>query len=196
MSIDIAWKIARLFDVDFGRFVSINLSEAKGNTSLLLKFIDKLIQQTEAGELQWEACNDPDDNVYDGLYGIGLLSSKDERLIYHPHRLNQKMRWIVEGDIMRVSNFFDDGHDLVVIPFRHDESLTIHYDFISFWLESDMKVERMPKWKKVFFTFDDPFGKLDDAGAKLVKVINDYELDAKLDSGMRSFIDFYVKDGE
>ena len=194
MSIDIAWKIARLFNIDFGRFISVDLSESKGNTAMLLRFIEKMIRQTEEGKLQWEIMGGDETELDPVLVECGLVTEDGEKLIYNSDHLNPKMTFYLAGDVMCTKQFNDDGNDLLMIPFHRDGAETIHFDFLFAWDGNVQRGESNLEWQKAFYTFDDPFGQLDQAAAQLFETAKDYELDAKLDPDVRSFIDRYIEE--
>ena len=197
MSIDIVWKIARIFGEDLGRIVTVRLDEIKGNTAVLLKLVDKMIRQTEDGKLEWEYCYRGDDDTFDGMLECGLISLEGNHTVYHPDRLNPEMKWVIAGDIYKLWGFFRGTSDLVIIPFRRDDEHTMHYDLLSTYFQGDgnKQLKRL-RWNKMFYSFDDPFGRLDDAVAKLIEAINDCQFDALVEPQMRNFIDYYLKEDE
>ena len=196
MSIDIAWKISRLFNIDFGRLVTIELAEDKGNTAVLLKFINKMIKQTEEGKLQWEFIGGEETELDQSVIECGLITEEGETLVYHPDHLNSNVRFLLHGDIMCTRTFDDDGNDMMIIPFCREGDKSIHFDFIFTWDGNFNRGEDTLQWQKAFYTIDDPFGRLDKAASRLYEVVRAYELDAKLDPETRSFIDSYLEDEE
>lgn len=194
LSIDVVWKIARLFEVDVRELIETDLSVPNKNTDLVLQFIKKLRHQTEECSIEWQ----PDGgSMYelDRKYTeMGLISEEGEVTFYHPNHLNPDIKWKLADDIFSCDDI-DDGRSLVIIPFNCDEMPKINYDVI---FVTTTPCHSNPSgasydWEKVFYTADEPFGRLQEKAAELYEIIRDQEFDAKVSPSVRSFIADYLK---
>lgn len=193
LSIDVVWKIAKFFDISVEKLLCVNLSDLKGNTAVLMKFIEKMIKQTESGRLQWEDCGGTDAYLGQEFIDCGLISEENETLIYHPDHLNQKMKWIINADIMSTSDFDEDGKNLVIIPFCREGNDKQHYDFIFTWFARNYDIMQ---WQKVFYANDDISMNLVQASEALYKTIEEFLYDPKLDPATRDIIESYLEEDE
>lgn len=199
MSIDIAWKIARIFNVELSTLLTVDMQELKGNTAVLLRFLDKLTKETEDGRLQWTSCGGVISELDPALVNCGLCSEAedDKDTIYHPDHLNQELIWRLTGDIMKADNFGPDGEDLLMIPYRRDDNLIDNRRFFDFLFSWDGSIRHNEdyaglEWSKVFYTDEDVSGLLAKAAAHLHELAAEQEFDAKVDPEVRDFIEGYL----
>lgn len=190
MSVDIAWKIARIFEVDLRDLLETDMQKVKGNTALLSDFIDKLIRQTEEGALEWCFDGGVVSELDQRFISLGLISDEDDVCVYHPNHLNTGLKWLLYDDIVRCPAF-SDAADLVIIPFKTDSIKQVHYDFLLLYDATGNAPDG--SWQKMFYTADDPFGTLDDKAAILYEKIRATEFDAKVTPDVRDFIKSYLK---
>lgn len=193
LSIDVVWKIARFFNISVEKLLCVNLRDLKGNTAVLMKFIEKMIKQTESGRLQWEDCGGIGAYLDQEFIDCGLISEENEILIYHPDHLNQKLRWVINADIMSAADFDEEGKNLVIIPFCKEGDDKQYYDFIFTWfIHNNDKMQ----WKKVFYANDDISLNLVQASETLYKTIEEFLFDPKLDSATRDIIESYLEEDD
>lgn len=48
------WKIAELFEISVQKLIEDDLSDLSGNIGMLVDFMDKLKEQTECVEIEWD----------------------------------------------------------------------------------------------------------------------------------------------
>ena len=191
MSIDIVWKIARLFDTDIKTLTETKMWVVHTNTDLLERFLKRLYEDTRDSFFAWESEGGVMMVLQDRYKELGLVTvEEDEVAVYHPNHLNQKYKWVLVADIVSLE-CFDGKKDLAIIPYNIDGKDDIKgFDFIFVWEE-----EGRWCWEKVFYTSDDPFGTLQDGAQKLYDLIESSEYDAKLSSKVHQLISSYVKSG-
>jgi len=191
MSVDIVWKIARLFDTDIRTLTESQMWISHSNTELLVKFLQRLYQDTKDNFFAWENDGGVMVVLNERYEKMGLITTDDdETSVYHPNHLNQALKWILHKDIVSLESF-EGKKDLVIIPFKVEGKEDLQgYDFLFVW-ESD----RQWLWEKVFYTNDDPFGALHENADKLYRLIEDMEYDAKLSPNIHQLISSYVKGG-
>ena len=198
MSVDVVWKLARLFDVDIDKLLCCNLNELKGNAAVLVRFVERMIRRTESGILQWEDCGGEYEMPDEDLIDSGMVSWEDERTVYHPRHMNQRMTWIVNTNIMRAPDFGDNGEDLIIVPYcrgdKEDKYETQYYDFLFVWHDYKDGKNKSSVWDKLFYANDDLSSNLVRAAHKLYKVVQEYLFDPKLESEAREFIDRYLEE--
>lgn len=191
MSVDIVWKIARIFGTDIKTITETQMWVSHTNTNLLEQFLDRLYQDTEENFFAWEYGGGFMTVLNERYKQIGLVTEEDdEMVVYHPNHLNQERKWLLEKDIVYLE-CFEGKKDLTIIPYKIDGSESFKgYDFIFVWEDDDHWC-----WEKVFYTSDDPFGSLLDRAKKLYNLIESTEYDAKLSSEVHQMITSYVKGG-
>lgn len=191
MSVDIVWKIARLFDTDIRTLTETQMWVPHSNTELLIKFIDKLYKDTKDNYFAWENDGGFMAVLNDRYEKSGIITTEeDEKCVYHPKHMNQEIKWILYKDIVSLE-CFDKDKDLVIIPFMAEGKENLKsYDFLFMWQEGEDI-----QWQKVFYTSDDPFGHLFEGADKLYELIESSEYDAKLSPTIHRFIMQYVEGG-
>lgn len=193
MSIDVVWKIAKLFNVSVQDLIGNRMEEIKGNTALLLKFLDKVIRKTESGEHAWENAGGVMCFLDERLSNLRLFEQTDDSCIYHPDHLNKKMKWVLADDIMVCGEFIEEDDALMIVPFAKEGSKEVMYDLIMLYdntLRPQYAEEK--EWEKVLYTSDDPFMRLTEKAEALYKMIKSMEYDAKLSADMRSMVKVYL----
>lgn len=193
MSIDVVWKIAKLFNVSVQDLIGNRLEEVKGNVALILKFLDKAIKDTEERSLDWTWAGGVATMLDESLIEMGLVTDEEPVCVYHPDHLSQGIKWVLAEDIARCRNFVDDD-DLLIIPFRWDGKEDINYDFIIEHKEEYVNGHMVsPKtWEKVFYTADDPFQRLNEKAAELYDRVRDTEFDAQITPNIRDMMKAYL----
>lgn len=191
MSIDVVWKIARLFETDIKTLTETAMWLARTNTDLLERFLEQLYENTRDNFFAWESEGGVMIVLHDRYKEMGLITEEeDETAVYHPNHLNPEIKWILAADIVSLERF-EGKKDLAIIPYKSaDKEELTGYDFIFVW-EDDGRWH----WEKVFYTIDDPFGSLKDGARKLYDHIESSEFDVKLSPKVHQIISNYVKGG-
>lgn len=191
MSVDVVWKIAKLFDVDIKTLIETDLRIPNTNTELIKKFIAKINLQTQENVIEWTSHGGIVMLLDERYKSMGLISEGAyETTIYHPDRLNQEFKWILTDDIVACEKFEGD-RDLVIIPFMADGRKDMKfYDFLFVWSEN-----KRYHWEKVFYTSDEPYGKLTEYASILYDSIQRTEFDAQITTEVRNTITNYLKGG-
>lgn len=191
MSIDIVWKTARLFDTDIKTLTESQMWISHSNTDLLIKFLQRLYQDTKDNLFAWENDGGVMVVLNERYKKMGLITTEDdETAVYHPNHMNQALKWILYKDIVSLE-CFEGKKDLVIIPFKAEDKERLQgYDFLFVW-ENDGQW----CWEKVFYTNDDPFGALHENANKLYGLIEGMEYDAKLAPNIHQLLLNYVKGG-
>lgn len=187
MSIDVVWKIAKLFEVDIDSLVSEDLTESRKNTELLVDFIERLYKDTEDNFFGWSPAGGVIYELDQNYEDCGLIENDNE---YTDHNLSSEYTWVLSGDIVYLE-CFEENKDLVIIPYHAKEHAAMWgFDFLLAW-----DYEENFKYEKLFTTYDDPFGKLKEAAQKLYSLIEDREFDTKITAKTQSMIMKYLKGG-
>jgi transcriptional regulator with XRE-family HTH domain len=191
LSIDVVWKIAKIFDISLSDLLENELSIPKSNTDMVAKFLIKLCEQTKENIIEWESEGGVMIVLNDKYSEMGLISEEnDDKVVYHPQHLNPDYKWILADDIFVCKNI-DAKKGLAIIPYTDAEKGKYQgYDFIFVWSDEDGH-----HWEKAFYTSDDPLGTLIKHAAHLYKSIQETELDAKVTPTVRSLITDYLKGG-
>lgn len=185
LSIDILWKIARLFDVDLKVLLMSDMEIPNNNIEMLIRFMSKLRKQTETYDIEWTSLGGYEYCLNDILKSTGLFKEKNDETIYIPHEhMNPTTKFSLEGDVYGLQNF-KEGMWLVIIPFKSSKLSIKNYDFIM--------VSNNSKWERVFYTSDTPFYNLDSHAEMLYDAIRLQEFDVKLEPNIKSLISNFLE---
>lgn len=190
LSIDVVWKIAALFEISIDKLINDDISELTGNMGMLVNFMDRLLHQTECVDIEWEnlgGIHGETDETFDQL---GLFMREDDGFVrYLAPTRNREIRYWLADDII-ITHSVDVSKQLVIIPFRMESKVKIHYDFMFVWAREDSG--RYAK-EKVFYSGDDPSGILDHHAEALYKEAKEHFMDVPVKADIREFISGYLE---
>ncbi len=196
ISIDVVWKIARLFDKDMNTLIGRRLRNHQSNTDLLERFLDKLKDDTSECYLTWENEGGATTALKKRYIEMGFISKEEDNLMYNSHHLNPELSWMLSDNIVALEGF-ENNKDLVIIPY-HDRDNQVGefssgYDFYLIW--NGVDEDHMYHWEKMFYTVDDPFGILKDKAQELYETIKSGDSDAELTPKMHELVSNYLMKG-
>ena len=196
LSVDVVWKIAKLFETDLKALLETDLQIPNSNTEMAAKFLQKAYMQTEDGTIEWINNGGVECELDESIKEAGIVTEEDETTLYHPMRLSRDVRFILEGDIFTCENI-NLEKEVLIIPFRLEKSEKINYDFVLRWPEDDESKPEYGKnyFKRMFNTVDDPFGALDVYGSNLYRLIKNREYDTRISPEVKDIITDYLKGG-
>lgn len=197
LSIDVVWKIARLFEVDLRTLISTDLQIPNSNTDLAAKFLEKAYRETESGLIEWQCNGGVETQLDDSLKDSGLITLEGDKTMFHSKFLSKDARFVLVDDIFACENITVNG-EVLIIPFRLEKSKETQYEFL---FRHSIDDESDPKFGTYYFTRffttgDDPFGHLDVYAGNLYKLIKDREYDTRLSASAKSIIADYLKVGD
>lgn len=196
LSIDVVWKIAKLFEVSVNSIINSDLRMPRTNTELLINFLGKLFRDTKEDILKWSFEGGFECDAYDRYLELGMVSEvSDEETDeytyrYYPRHLNNNMKWYVAGEII-CSEKFVDNKDLVMIPYAKEGCDSI-YGVDCFFLWKQGK-----KWQsqEVFFSPDAPMSDLEDYAISFYNEVVKTQFDATVAPEVKSILSAYLKKG-
>ena len=193
MSIDNVWRIARLFGVELRALLETDLQIPNQNTELLVRFLEKLRQQTEDNKIQWHNCGGACSEMEERLAVLPYFTedTNSEEIIYRASHLNPKARFVLADDIYSCKDI-TPGKEFLMIGYAlegKEESYHIDFYFLSIESPSSNKY----RLDKAFFTLDDRFGTLDTFAGNLMDRVQQQEMDAAITPDVRSLITNYLK---
>lgn len=194
LSVDVVWKVAKLFEVDIRALLGADLQIPNSNSEMAAKFLQKVYKQTEEGLIEWINNGGAECELDESLKATRLLTEEDGITLYHPMRLNPDAKFILEDDIFTCENI-NHEKEVLIIPFRLEESEKINYDFVLRWSEDDESNPDYGKYyfKRMFNTVDDPFGALDIYADNLYRLIKNREYDTRMSPEVKGIITDYLK---
>lgn len=194
LSVNIVWKLAKIFEVDIKSFIETDLKMPNSNTEMLAKFIDKLCKQTVENDIEWESNGGVLRFLQEEYGTMGLITEEDDVAVYHPDHLNQNLKWVLTDDIFAYGGI-DKDKQLVIIPFNTEKISKVNYDFILVWSTGDKSNPNSIHyyWEKAFYTADDRYGQLEIHASALYDAIQAQDCDAKVSPVTRSIISDYLK---
>ena len=193
MSIDNVWKIARLFGVELRALVETDLRIPNKNTELLVRFLDKLRQQTEDNKITWHNCGAVTYYLEERLKKLPCFveESSSNDTIYRPEHLNPEARFTIADDIYSCKDI-DPKREFLMVAYSLDErEENYHIDF--YFMSPDPRSPANLRLEKAFFTLDDRFGTLDTYAGMLMHHVQTQEMDATITADVRNLIADYLK---
>ena len=195
MSIDIVWKIARLFGVSVQDLIESDLSAPTTNTNLVVRFLTKLLKQTSEDEIEWEEGGDALCAFENYLYDSGILSHQEKhRSRYRPtDHLNPNAIFILE-DMIYACKGVRPGWYLAIIPYSSVEHGGKNIDCIFFRPVGEIKGGKADscEWERGFYSSDDPCRDVSSAGINLYKMITAKAIDTRLTKDVKSWMTDYL----
>lgn len=191
LSIDVVWKIAELFEISVQKLIEDDLSDLSGNIGMLVDFMDKLKEQTECVEIEWDNLGGVKSETDERFDQMGLFSTtEDGRIRYAAPGRNSKMIFLLADDVISTYGV-DEYKQMIIIPFYSEKSSDVHYDFMFAWPKKD----DMYGFEKIFYSYDEPFGTLDGHAKRLYEEAKEHFFDVPVANDMRKFIAGYLGKG-
>ena len=199
MSIDVVWKIAKLFEIELSSLIGRDLSVPEHGVDVLVKFIEKLTTKTIASEIVWENHGGYMCSLNSRYVSLGLakIEDGDDVASYTADvsRDNEdddrEFHWYLASDIYCYRNF-QDGKDLVIFNYATPSLKNYEaFDFFLVWKENGRS-----KSDRLFNTADDAFAGLRDRAAELVSRISGLEFEPKMTKEHRNLIESFLKEGD
>lgn len=137
LSIDIVWKIARVFNINLIDLLETDISIPMNNTDLITKFLVKLSAQIKEHSIKWTINGGIIAELSEIFPKLGLITTdEDNHSMYHPQPQNPEIQWGLADDIYVCRNI-DTDKDLAVIPYTSKDHRHQGVDFIFTWSEGD-----------------------------------------------------------
>lgn len=191
MSIDNVWRIARIFGVELPALLKRDLQIPNQNTELLSRFLEKLCQQTEDHQIQWQNCGGVSCRLQKRLsaHPYFIWDAEAKEIIYRPSHLDSEARFVLNGDIYSCKDIVP-GKELIIVGYSLGDRENRQYDFY-FTAVATPSYHRACL-EKAFFSSDDRSGALGTIAASLSDKILQQELDAVIAPDVRNIITNYL----
>lgn len=199
LSIDVVWKISKLFEVSIFDLISRDLRIPGTNTELLLQFLSKLQKDTMDDKITWQFEGGYEyevDKRYIDMKLVAEIPSEDDiqeySYYYYPKdHLNPEMKWLVGGSIICCKRF-SENKDLVMIPLSLEDRQRIYgVDCYFVW-----RNQKRWQWQKVFYSNETPMSAIDEVAKAFYEGIMETEFDDKVSPAVKSIIADYLRGGE
>ena len=192
LSIDVVWKIGKLFEEDLQSLLCTNLRIPNKNTDVLALFLAKLYCQTEHNEIHWENHGGAAYELENEYRQLKFLTENDDGSVqYHPESIWNNRIYEVRSDLH--SFWVTDDKELLMIEVGlPDRDETLFYDFVFVWSEKE-KNQRKLKWDFAFSTRDDITSTLNEYAKDLMSAVISQELDSYLPDDAKDIILDYLK---
>ena len=194
LSIDVVWKIAKLFEVDLRTLIESDLMIPNSNANLVVQFLDKLCKQTARNDIKWENRGGGMCYLSDALRNSNLFTEEEDgKVIYHANdHMNPNYRFVLADDVYTCSSIVD-GKEFAMIGFKIDDKEDSYFlDFV-FLTPKKINGNRRYYVEKAFYSSDDRFRIIENKGEQLMHLVQTQELDADISTEVRSIITEYIK---
>lgn len=192
LSIDVVWKISKLFEEDLPVLLETNMRIPNRNTDVLALFLAKLCYQTEHDEIHWENHGGAAYEIENEYRQLKFLTEKEDgSLQYHPEIIWNNRTYDVRSDLH--SFWITDEKELLMIECGVPEKdETLFYDFVFVWREKEKNQKKL-KWDFAFSTRDDTSFTLQDYANSLMRAVITQEMDSYLPDDAKDIIMDYLK---
>ncbi len=194
LSIDIVWKIAKLFGVDTRTLLEVDLMIPNSNAEMILKFLTKLCVQTKQNDITWENHGGGVYYLDEAMRSTGLFfEEEDGTIVYRCNdHMNPNYKFVLADDIYTCSAVVD-GKEFAMIGFGiSDKEDSYYLDFIFLTPHIDGESKRYTA-EKAFYSSDDRFGVISTRGGDLMHLVQTQEMDAQISPEVRGIIANYLK---
>lgn len=200
LSIDVVWKIARLFEVDIKTLLTEDLRVPTTNSDLVIKFIKKMQRETESGLIEWQDNGGCTSELDETLANSGLIFTEGESSFYRSMYLNREAKYILAGDIYACENISLSA-EVLIVPFAlagKDVETATQYEFITRHCDEDESHPDSATYRfyRMFNTADDPFTPVNSAAKELYELICSKQFDTRVSPGAKDMILRYMKVGD
>lgn len=196
LSIDVVWKIARLFEMDIKILLETDIKIPDSNSNLATKFLAKLYRDTESGLIEWQHNGGVETKLDSSFANSGLVTHENDGDYYHPMHLSRDVRFVLADDIFACKDISLET-DILIIPFYLESSgkRTMQYEFI---FRHPVGDENDPEFgshyfTQMFTTVDDPFTRLNEYADRLYQLLKNREYDTRMSLEAKSIITDYLK---
>lgn len=194
LSIDVVWKLARLFDTDIRTLTEIDLMVPRSNAKLVAEFLNKLCKQTASNEIKWENRGGAMFGLDEAIINTKLFKEEEDgTVVYLPKdHMNPKYKFVLTDDIYTCSQITPDK-ELAIIGFSvadKEESCFLDFVFLS---KATVGSRKGYIAQKAFYSSDDRLGIIEGKAAELMHLVQAQEMDAELSPEVRNIIANYLK---
>ena len=196
LSIDVVWKIARLFEVDIKLLLETDLQVPDSNSDLAMKFIAKVFKETESCLIEWQCNGGVSTVLHESFSKAGLITHKGEITYYHPMSMNRDVHFILADDIFACESIAANS-EVIIVPYYFESSSEKYrqYESILRYSVDDENDQEYGAYRfaRMFTTGDDPFSDLQNDAEKLYELIKDREFDTRMSARTKTIISDYLK---
>lgn len=193
LSVDIVWKIAKLFGVDIRTLLEVDLMIPNSNAEMISKFLMKLCVQTKQNDITWKNHGGGMCYLDEEMRLTGLFTEGSEDIVYHCNdHMNPNFKFVLADDIYTCSSIVE-GKELAMIGYSVSGKEDSYYlDFVFITPHFDGK-DNQYIVEKAFYSSDDKFGVITTRGGELMHLVQTQEMDAQISPEVRSIIANYLK---
>lgn len=193
LSVDIVWKIAKLFGVDIRKLLEVDLVIPNSNAEMISKFLTKLCAQTKQNIITWKNHGGVMCYLDDIMKSTGLFTEEDDTIVYHCNdHMNPTYKFVLADDIYTCSAVAE-GKEFAMIGYGISGKEDSYFlDFVFLTPHIDRKSKRYIV-EKAFYSSDDKFGVIDSRGGELMHFVQTQEMDAQISPEVRGIIANYLK---
>lgn len=193
LSIDLVWKIAKLFGVDIRTLLENDLMIPNSNAEMISNFLNKLCVQTKQNAITWVNHGGGMCYLDDIMRSTGHFTEESDDIVYccNDH-MNPNYRFILADDIYTCSSIVD-GKEFAMIGFSTSKMEDSYFlDFVFLTPIKDKSGIRYTV-EKAFYSSDDKFGVISARGGELMHLVQTQEMDAQISPEVRGIIANYLK---
>lgn len=191
LSIDVAWKIAKVFGVSLQQLIAEDLSIPNSNTHVAERFVSKLAYETENLRIKWKSRGGYGAYLDADIVALKIAAEDDKGSIFYPDHMNPQITFRLTGEIFGCTDVIP-GKEILIAPFGADEKdLDRYYEFILIW--DDPSNPLGVSMQRMFTSSDDPGAKLPVLSAQLYSRITNLEFDTEITHDVKKMLIDYLK---
>ena len=193
LSIDVVWKIAKLFGVDIRTLLEVDMMVPNSNAEMISKFLTKLCIQTKQNAITWENHGGGMCYLDNMMKSTGLFTEEKDGIVYHCNdHMNPNYRFVLVDDIYTCSAVVD-GKEFGMIGYSTNSlEDSFFLDFVFFTPHTEGR-SKCYIAEKAFYSSDDKQGVISSHGGDLMHFVKTQEMDAQISPEVRGIIANYLK---
>ena len=185
MSIDVVWRLSRLFNVSLDDLIRRDMSKTGGDGNMLMEFINRLRDDTRHGTLTWKLDYSEEEEYSERYVMTGMVRKKEEL------EDDGEVFWKI-GRIA-FSEGFSGSQSLVIVPYMGATEERSHYRMYDYFLTWNSD----EGWKSelIFSTAWEEQPIMEDQSNALYEDIRKSTTEIRMKPGVRSVVSHYLQKG-
>ena len=189
LSIDIVWKIAKLFEVDLNSFISTDLQTPSEDNALVVRFLDKLKSQTMTKEIKWHNEGGGSEHLSEAIRDTGMFDDRGGVILYANKHLYDRTQYVLMDNVVSCEEI-DPSKRFYVINYKEVTDTRTFYDFLFAYHDH---VTQEIETETVFSTYGLKIPEIEEAAGSLYKEVKKQGMSIEISSSTRELMSKYLK---
>ncbi len=188
LSIDVVWKIARLFEVDLNSFISTDLQAPSEDNDLVVRFLDKLKSQTISKEIKWRNEGGDSEHLSEAIRDIGMFDDRGGVILYSSDHLYSRSQYVLIDDVVSCEEI-DPSKRFYIINYKEVTDAKTFFDFLCAYQD---RGTQETETETVFSTYGLKIPEIEEAVESLYKEVKKQGVSIEISSSARELMSKYL----